>query len=219
MLSCISRASWLGLLVHPRFCESHEAPNTSLSKVIYQYEDGWRAGAVRRYVLALMLLAAVVAADLWFLFRRHPVEETGSPQIDSVPSPDGDHSVLITREAGITHVWLQSQGEVRSLVSRLNPDESARNVTWSPDGRLAAFETYNSDGHSPMTTTHVQVLDPYSGGLQEVRLPPPNERYSTHFVEWAGNDILRIRSTLLDRPEDHFFVYYCHTGEIRDGAD
>jgi Tol biopolymer transport system component len=164
------------------------------------------------------LLAVVGAAGLWFVFRRHPVEENAGTLVDSVFSQDGGRAVLITREAGITHVWLQPRGGARLLVTRLNPEESARSVTWSPDGRLAAFETFNPDGHSPMTTTHVQVLDVSSGLVHEVRLPPPNERFSTHFVEWAGNDLVRIRSTLPDIPEDRVFIYDCHTGEVRDGA-
>jgi hypothetical protein len=166
-----------------------------------------------------MLLAAVGgAAGLWFVSRRHPVEENVANHVEFVFSQEGGRAVLISREAGITHVWLQARGGGRSLVTRLNPEESARGVNWSPDGRLAAFETFNADGHSPMTTTRVQVLDALSGLIQEVRLPPPNERFSTHFVEWAGNDIVRIRSTLLDTPEDRFFTYNWHTGEVRDGA-
>jgi hypothetical protein len=97
---------------------------------------------------------------------------------------------------------------------RLSLNESIRNLHWSPDGRFAAFESYDTAGHSPMTTTHVWVVARDSGELHKVLLPEPNRHFSTYVERWTDARTLRIRTTLLDREEDVYFSYSSSTGQI-----
>jgi len=165
---------------------------------------------VRGRLLAVVLF--LVAAGAGLLFLRGGLTRRSGAGL----SPARHPGIAIAHESGATRVWLESDdGRSRRLVTSLGPNESARNVSWSPDGRLAAFESFNDAGHSPMTTTHVWVVEADSAGIREVRLPPPNERFSTYLDRWVDKDTLRIRTTLLERPEDVFFLYRHRAGEIQ----
>jgi hypothetical protein len=85
-------------------------------------------------------------------------------------------------------------------ISLAVPDgDVAGEVSWSPDRRCAAVVLSNRHGHSPITTTRVAVIEPGVDGYREIRLPEPNERFSTMFDRWEGPGVLIIRATTLDR--------------------
>jgi len=74
----------------------------------------------------------------------------------------------------------------------------AGELSWSPDRRCAAFVISNRDGHSPLTTTRVGVVEPGVDGYREVRLPAPNERFSTILERWESPGVLRVHATTPD---------------------
>jgi hypothetical protein len=154
-------------------------------------------------MVAGLLLIAAAAGILHIIQLKRNVAR--SEETEVFLSPTGDRGIAAVRGFDVTRVWLQ-HGGVRTLVATLAPGQSVGKVVWSPDGRLAAFESYDGAGHSPLTTTHVRVIDGNSGDVREVTLPPPNERFSTHFEQWAGNETLRIRTTLLEKPDDLYLL-------------
>ena len=74
----------------------------------------------------------------------------------------------------------------------------AGEMSWSSDRRCAAFVISNRDGHSPLTTTRVGVVEPGVDGYSEIRLPAPNERFSTIFDRWESPGVLRMHATTPD---------------------
>ena len=178
----------------------------------------------------LLLTTALILAILtgavyrfWKADHRPAVQQTSDPgfslsEIDqgSVSfSPQKDRGVAIITEMGRAQLWMISIAENRRwLVMQLERGEDARDIRWSPGGHYFAFETFNPDGHSPMTTTHVWVATADEKRPKQVRLPAPNAHLSTQLVGWIEDDSVRIRATLLDYPEDVFFVYRSATGRL-----
>jgi hypothetical protein len=77
-------------------------------------------------------------------------------------------------------------GQVASAASR------------SPDGSCVAIGVSDAEGHSPLTTSSVAVARRGDARYQELRLPPPDERFSTLVDRWEQPGVLRIRATTLD---------------------
>jgi hypothetical protein len=84
--------------------------------------------------------------------------------------------------------------------------------SWSPDKRCAAVVLSNKDGHSPMTTTRVVVVEPGTDGYSEIRLPEPNKRFSTVFDRWEPPGVLRLHAATLDG--DISARYSCTTRKL-----
>jgi hypothetical protein len=170
---------------------------------------------LRLLVVAIVALAALILLRHSF---RQPSRSGGPPQSGQpfqsgmVPSPAGDRALLVASDGAAAQVWivLLDSGS-RTLITTLPPGQGARKGTWSPDGRMVAFEAFDEAGHSPMTTTHVWVAASTGTDLRELRLPEPNGRFSTYLEGWQAADSLRISATLLDAPEDVHFVYHSGT--------
>ena len=92
------------------------------------------------------------------------------------------------------------------------PGHTTSDVSWSPGHRCAAFNIMDAEGHSPMTTTRVAVASAATKGYQELRLPPPNQIFSTFIDQWESPGVLRIRATTLDG--DLHALYYCDTHRL-----
>ena len=172
--------------------------------------------------LVLMVLGVVVYR-IWKANPRSVVRQSSDlvppvTQIDQrsmIFSPKKDRGVAVIDKAGRSQLWVTSVVDNRqSLVMQLETGEAARNIRWSPDGHFFAFEAYDPGGHSPMTTTHVWVVKAEGIVTREIRLPAPNEHLSTYLAGWIADDTLRIRSTLLEQPEDVFFMYRNATGRL-----
>ena len=172
--------------------------------------------------LTLMILGVVVYR-VWKANHRSEVLQL-SPQVPAVTqvnqgsvifSPQKDRGVAVIDETGRPQLWLISVVDKRrSVVMQLETGEAARNIRWSPDGHSFAFEAYDPGGHSPMTTTHVWVVKADGTAPKEVLLPAPNAHLSTYLAGWIGDDTVRIRCTLLEHPDDVFFVYRSATGRL-----
>src|SRR5881296_3528082 len=168
-------------------------------------------------VLSLSLaIAGLIMRARWSAAPK--LVQTGIPPVSPLPgtnlvvSPRGDKAVSCSDEGGASQIWLVSlPANTRLLVARLDPGDGVRNISWSPDGRWFAFESYNLDGHSPMTTSHVWLAQSDAAVSLQLALPPPNERYSTYVDRWITGDTLRVRSTLLESPEDVFYLFHTDT--------
>ncbi len=165
----------------------------------------------RKWIWAALCMAAIAGAALWYARHLRVAPESAG----AVLSPNGQFAVRVVQESGRTSVWLETYNpNARKVVADLGVDQSAVNVLWSPDSALFAFQTFDPSGHSPMTTSRVWVVSAASIEARELKLPPPNERFSMYLEGWVGNDMVKLRSTLLDRPEDVFFVYSYPTNAI-----
>ena len=94
----------------------------------------------------------------------------------------------------------------------LPPGDTPGELSWSPGRRCVAFNILNAQGHSPMTTTRVAVASASAPGFREVRLPPPNQIFSTFVDDWESPEVLRIHATTLDG-EVHA-RYFCRTHQL-----
>jgi len=189
---------------------------------------GLRGGVMKskwlflRTALVLTILGVVVYR-VWKIDHRSAVRQSSDRialltpvnQGSVILSPQKDRGVTVIDETGRSQLWLASVVDNRRwLVMQLERGDAARNIRWSPNGHFFAFEAYDPNGHSPMTTTHVWVVNADGTVPKEVRLPAPNEHLSTQLAGWIGDDSVRIRSTLLERPEDVFFDYQIVTGRL-----
>jgi len=175
-------------------------------------------------IALFLMILGVVIYRVWKPDHRSAVRQSSDPippvtQLNQDPvlfSPQKDRGVAVIDETGRSQIWVISVVDNRrSLVVQLEKGEAARNIRWSPNGHFFAFEAHDPKGHSPMTTTHVWVVKADGTAPKEVRLPPPNEHLSTHLAGWNTDDTLRIRCTLLEHPEDVFFVYQSATGRLQ----
>jgi hypothetical protein len=91
------------------------------------------------------------------------------------------------------------ESEPLSISISVPPGDVASAVSWSPDKRCGALMVSNRDGHSPLTTTRVAIVEPGASGYREIRLPEPNEGFSTVFDRWEGAGVLRLHATTLDQ--------------------
>jgi|GEM_PF-6289584 len=133
----------------------------------------------------------------------------------AVVSPDKKMAALISEDRGKKALWIIALGrQTKAQASSLALDAGATNPKWSPDSQFIAFESYNLEGHSPMTTNHVWVVDRDGANSRQLRPPPPNEHFSTYIDKWVGPGVLQIRSTQIGLPHDVFYLYNCKTGSI-----
>src|SRR5213593_3238090 len=116
---------------------------------------------MKKKTIAFGFFAISLAAAGLFLKARWSAApeavQTGISPLSSLPgtdlivSPRGDKAVSCSDEAGASQVWLVLlPTNTRLLAARLASGDGVRNISWSPDGRHFAFESYNLDGHSPM---------------------------------------------------------------------
>lgn len=125
---------------------------------------------------------------------------------------------LRSTSAGVPELWIVGSDRAAVKVSRLAEGEGVRdNFKWSPSGSLLAFETYDLQGHSPLTTFHAWVVRRDGGGLAEVVLPSPNERFSTHIDQWIDDNTLRTSSNLLNE-DNVLYTFSYNTNEVRRSA-
>ena len=171
----------------------------------------------------VVMVLGVVVYRIWKTNHRSVIRQSSDlvppvTQVDQrsmIFSPQKDRGVAVIDKVGRPQLWVISVVDNRqSLVMQLQAGEAARNIRWSPDGHSFAFEAYDPGGHSPMTTTHVWVVNADGTMTKEIRLPAPNEHLSTHLAGWIADDSVRIRCTLLEQPEDVFFVYRNATGRL-----
>jgi hypothetical protein len=126
----------------------------------------------------------------------------------SVASPQKDKEGLVVYQNDHYEIWLHTVAtKSKKLAKSFDAETGIRNLSWAPDGKTLAFETYNLAGHSPLTTFRVWVVRSDDASIKEIRLPPPNEAMSTFIGKWESSNNLSIRSTIPSSDKDVFFVY------------
>lgn len=128
-------------------------------------------------------------------------------------SPNNKNLIILTKSNKISKLVMVSGGIGSKEFKKVNNGNAIKNCVWSHDGKLVAFEEYNTQGHSPLTTNHVWVVKSDGTGLTEVLLPKPNERFSTYDPAWKTDDSLIVTALTLDNPTPQKYVYDYTTGK------
>jgi len=167
----------------------------------------------RLQVVALVVLAVagiVVAAS-----RVHVGSSAkNEPLVRRAPDRSAE-AELVSTPTGVPELWIAETGKPAIKVGRLEDGEGVKdNFAWSALGTLLAFETYDLEGHSPLTTSHVWVVRRDGSGLVEISLPSPNERFSTQLERWLDDNTVLVRATLLSGG-DVLYTFSYDTKEVR----
>jgi hypothetical protein len=161
--------------------------------------------------IGLLTVVVLAVAGVLFAMSRH-VAPSSTPTSSPVTTSSPNHSVraeVRTSSSGVPELWLVGPDEMSMKVSRLESGEGVRDTfAWSPHGELLAFEAYDLEGHSPLTTSHVWVLRRDGSGLADVTLPPPNQRFSTRLDKWLDDNTLSIRATLMSGSDELYTFRY-----------
>jgi hypothetical protein len=168
--------------------------------------------SVPRRLWFIVFIVLLVAGTLFAMARSHS-GPFRTPSVQPASTLAVEARLRYT-SGGIPELWIVGPGEQTIKVGHLSPGEGVNdNFAWSPSRSLLAFETYDLEGHSPLTTSHVWVVRRDGTGLVAVVLPSPNERFSTHLAEWRKDGILIIRAMLLSGDASYTFSYA--TREVR----
>ncbi len=129
---------------------------------------------------------------------------------DTISTSPGKDFILLTKETGAgTNVWIiKSSSSSGKNLLLLRSGQKIGTAAWNPPGGLAAFEIYNSEGHSPLTTAHVWVVRYDGSGLREVLLPSPDERFSTSNPRWTKGGQLEVTGASLTGNNDKYLFNY-----------
>lgn len=169
----------------------------------------------RVYLVGAGLLLLVTLGVVGYGLERESRTSTSSALVVRRAPGLSTQAELRSTSGDVPELWIVRPDRSAVKVSRLADGEGVReNFTWSPDGSLLAFETYDLEGHSPLTMFHVWVVNRDGSGLAEVILPSPNERFSTHFNEWIDDNTVRVSSNLLSE-DNVLFDFAYSTREVR----
>ncbi len=119
-------------------------------------------------------------------------------ELNGVLSPDRGKTAFISCETGKPVLWVTKIYDAsRKIVSNLLPGQGAANPIWSGDSDLIAFTSYNLEGHSPLTTTHVCVVKCDGTGQKQVILPEPDTRFSVFSPKWISKEEIEVKAFIL----------------------
>ncbi len=131
-------------------------------------------------------------------------------------SPDKRDVLLVSNGKDSLELWITNSGRsYREKILKLNKDESIMSVKWSPSRKLIAFVSFNTEGHSPLTTTHVWVVQNNGTGLKRVFQPHPDERFDTFDPVWKNDDSLFVKGISLDGEIKQIYIYDYSTNQIK----
>ena len=129
-------------------------------------------------------------------------------------SPSHKYLFISSKQNKDNQLWLFSNSADGYLkISEFDKNDAISNISWSSDEKYTAFETYNIDGHSPLTTSHVWVYKVGETGLHKILQPSPNERFSTLDPVWKSNDSLIVTGASIDGNPIKY-IYNAAAGKI-----
>ncbi len=112
-------------------------------------------------------------------------------------------------------LWIgNKRNNTRGEIMVLGNQDGIKSPVWSPNGKHLAFVVFNTEGHSPLTTTHVWISDDTGENVKELILPPPDERFSTFSPKWKSDDSLIVRAATLNPTKEQKYLYIFETGKI-----
>lgn len=160
-----------------------------------------RTRGVPMLVVLILGLVFVSASATPFL----SVVSTSFVQAASSQTAPGLRSFSLVRPHG-RELWISgSAGTMRIDEVPISRCFSA--VAWSPKASLVAFETFDCEGHSPLTTRHVWVVRRDGTGRKEVLLPQPLTPFSTRIDSWIFPATLRITAEFPSSRAPVAFLY------------
>src|SRR6185437_1970843 len=168
-----------------------------------------------RQKLSILLISAAVIFILYFTAHAHFLRQKQDPTgcgvshgRDDASSPNKQNTAFVIDKTDESEVWIESSTSKNcTLVMRTQSGYQAGQLLWSMDGSLLAFEIYNRDGHSPLTTTHARISRQDGTGMEEITLPPPNQQFSTYILQWTDSDTLLVAAMLPEKENEIHYIF------------
>ncbi|MCL5030395.1 MAG: hypothetical protein M1480_15395 [Bacteroidetes bacterium] len=132
-------------------------------------------------------------------------------------SNDKNHFLLLRKIKNGNEIWIAAHSTAHNIkVLTLDADENINSASLSPDGKLIAFESDNIEGHSPLTTSHVWVMQIDGTDLRKITQPEPNQRFSTFDPKWNPDGTLTFRGMNLTSSSGLKYLYDYYSNKIEE---
>ncbi len=132
-------------------------------------------------------------------------------------SNDRIHLLLLTKIKNGNVLWLSEKRTAHNIrVTILDANENINSASLSPDGKLIAFESDNIEGHSPLTTSRVWVMQIDGKALKQITQPEPNQRFSTFDPKWNPDGTLTFRGMNLTSSNGIKYLYDYYSNKIEE---
>ena len=132
-------------------------------------------------------------------------------------SNDKNHFLLFNKTKNGYELWLAALSAAHKIkISFIDAGNNINSASLSPDGKLIAFESDNSEGHSPLTTSRVWVMQSNGAELRQITQPEPNQRFSTFDPKWNPDGTLTIRGMTLTSSDGIKYLYDYYSNKIEE---
>ena len=173
------------------------------------FAEGRTRGAAPMRILAIRAGTAIAVAAISLVASPQDRPGLSSEKLQQEPRPgaqqDPPRAVILSGKSSV-ELRIVTATYNRKVLS-VPSAQGIRTLTWSPNHSLLAFETFDREGHSPLTSTHVWVVKADGTGRTQVLLPPPNSYFSTHIGSWDSPDALRLISEV---PNESVFLNWMY---------
>ncbi len=109
--------------------------------------------------------------------------------------------------------WISGSAGKGKVAGALR-NQCTNNAALSPTASLLAFEIFDCEGHSPLTTRHVWVERANGKGRKEVLLPIPLAIFSTHTGGWVSPGTIRVLAEVPGSPAPVAYFYTYATNSV-----
>ena len=132
-------------------------------------------------------------------------------------SNDKNHLLLVTKTKTGNEIWLASLHAFHNIkITSIGLDENINSASLSPDGKLIAYQSDNIEGHSPLTTSHVWVMQVDGTDLRMISQPEPNQRFSTFDPKWNSDGTLSFKGMTLTSSSGVKYLYDYYKNKIEE---
>jgi hypothetical protein len=164
----------------------------------------------KRPTQLFLLTASVIslAIGLGYSHRLTVNDSIAAAKSQTIIGAENAHQGETEPEAKVVNgeVWITSQ-KLAHKVHTASAQQGIDRLIWSPNHDFLAFEEFNAQGHSPMTTTHVWVAKADGTGCREVSLPSPLTAFSAYIVSWVSPSALTVRAEIPSLTGEITFQY------------